>query len=506
MPAAHSRVEHASAAGAPLPARRIQDAPQAPGKKPIAVIGAGFSGTIATLQLLRRLPRDQPVLLCERSSEFARGIAYATGENEHLLNVRAANMSAFPDEREHFTAWLSRHAAARGGTLGGLHDTDVGLFASRGLYGQYLRSILDEAMRQTAGHAQLRLLPDQIVDVEPSKAAGNLHGYALICESGQCLDVAGVVIAVGNLPAEETGDEHICRNAWGTKAWRPLDPERPILIVGTGLTMVDLAIGLRRRGFAGPIVAMSRGGLLPARHLPASTWPTPVLTSAEERALPLLLARLRREIAGAAAQGVDWRAVIDSMRPITALLWGGLPEPERRRFLRHLRRHWDVHRHRMAPPHADQIDAMRADGTLRVLAGRITRIDQGEACLRVTYRQRATPANPSPAAQVLDVQRIIMASGVEHVSRTGDRLMQRLLGRGLVRPDAHGMGIDVDDALHVVGADGNPASNLWALGPIVRGVFWECVAVPDIRLQAAQLADGVVEWTRKDASHWSFAI
>ncbi len=502
-------VEQASPSDTPgrsFPQRARATGPVADGRAPVAVIGAGFSGTMATLQLLRSLPADQPVLLCERSAEFAAGVAYAAGDNEHLLNVRAANMSALPDNPSHFTDWLSRRMGASGGPSSGVYETEVGLFASRGLYGRYLRSILDDALRRTAGSAQLRLLPDHVVDVEPCCSAGNLDGLTLVCSGGQTIDVSGVVIAVGNLPAEEAGDDRICRNPWDAKAWRPLDPDRPVLIVGTGLTMVDLALGLRRRGFPGRIVAMSRGGLLATRHAPAAPWPTPALTQAEESSVARLTARLRREIAAASGQGVDWRGVIDSMRPVTARLWSGLPDQERRRFLRHLRRHWDVHRHRMAPPHADHIDRMRQDGSLQVMAGRIVAMDTRADGVSVTYRPRACASDPSPANRTLEVQRVIMASGVEQLSRTNDVLMQNLFDRGIVRTDTQGLGIEVDANLNALQADGTAARYVWALGPIVRGVLWECVAVPDIRVQASLLADGVAERVRQDLAHWSFAI
>ncbi len=469
------------------------------GKRPIAVIGAGFSGTIAALQLLRRLPTDQPVLLCERSPEFARGVAYAAGDDGHLLNVRAANMSALSDEPLHFQEWLKRRRDDDP-LLDGLHQTEAGLFASRRLYGQYLRSILDYAMRETAGHAQLRLLPDDVLDV----VAADHGGYELICAGGQHLAVSGLILAVGNLPPEEGDDPRICRNAWGEKTWRPLTPDQSILIVGTGLTMVDLAIALRRRGFVGGITAMSRGGLLPTRHAAiAVSWPTPHFTMAEEVSLPLLMARLRDEVFAAAQAGVDWRAVIDSMRPVTASIWGRLPLAERQRFLRHARRSWDVHRHRMAPPHADMIDAMIAEGTLKVVTGRIRRFEGADDAVYVHYTPRTAGG---PDEVVLKVQRVIMASGLEHMSRTRDPLMQRLLDRGLARMDRQGLGIDVTDGLNVVRQDGTATERIWALGPIVRGVFWECVAVPDIRVQAAHVAVSVVARLREDAPRWSFII
>jgi uncharacterized NAD(P)/FAD-binding protein YdhS len=471
------------------------DRPAAPaGKKPIAVIGAGFSGTIATLHLLRRLPADQPVLLCERAPEFARGVAYGTANADHLLNVRASNMSALADDPNHFSEWLKRRAGRENDKI---LETEAGVFANRGLYGEYLRGLLDFAMRETAGHAQLRLLPDDVVDV----VAASGGGYELVCASGQRIAASGIVLAVGNLPPEEHADPRICANPWGEKAWRTLPGEAPVLIVGTGLTMVDLAISMRRRGFAGKIVAMSRGGLLAQAHTPVEQWPTPQFTLAEERSLSLLMARLRDEVFAAAEQGVGWRAVIDSIRPVTAKLWKRLPLSERRRFLRHGRRYWDVLRHRMAPPHAALIEHMQQDGSLQVLGGRISRFEIAEDAIRVRYTPRGRKGE-----KVLAVQRVIMANGLEHIDRTRDPLMQRLLERGLIRLDAQGLGLDVTDGLNVIGDEGRVAERIWALGPIVRGVFWECVAVPDIRVQASHVAVSVVARLREDAPRWSFII
>jgi len=248
-------------------------------------------------------------------------------------------------------------------------------------------------------------------------------------------------------------------------------------------------------------VAMSRGGLLPTRHAPVATWPTPHFTLAEEQSLPLLMAQLRDQAFAAAEQGVDWRAVIDSMRPITASLWSRLPLAERRRFLRHARRYWDVHRHRMAPPHADLIESMVNEGSLQVLGGRIASMESTGPAVRVHYTPRGAKAE-----EVLPVQRVILASGLEHIDRTRDPLMQRLLDRGLIRVDKQGLGLDVTDGLNVVRQDGTPAERIWALGPIVRGVFWECVAVPDIRVQASHVAVSVVARLREDAPRWSFII
>jgi uncharacterized NAD(P)/FAD-binding protein YdhS len=309
---------------------------------------------------------------------------------------------------------------------------------------------------------------------------------------GASVEVAGVVFAQADLPPEEHRDPRICASPWSDKAWRRLDDELPLLIVGTNLTMVDLAVSLRRAGYGGEILAISSRGLLPARHIAVSEWPTPQFTLAEEQSLSQLMLRLREDVLAASDHGVDWRAVIDSMRPVTAQLWSRLPLAERQRFLRHGRRYWDAHRHRTAPPNADQIDAMLRDGGLRVLAGRLTTLEGRSDCVRVRYMPQG-----GGGEQSVRVQRVIYASGVEQFGRTRDRLMQGLLDRGTIRLDAQGLGLDVTDGLNVIRDDGTPAERIWALGPIVRGVFWECTAVPDIRVQAGYVAVSVVARLRE---------
>jgi uncharacterized NAD(P)/FAD-binding protein YdhS len=300
-------------------------------------------------------------------------------------------------------------------------------------------------------------------------------------------------LASGNLQPEEHPDPRICHHPWGEKAAAPLSGDLPVLIVGTGLTMVDLAISIRRGGFTGPLFAMSRGGLLPTRHEPAFPWRAPQLTPAELSSLPLLMKRLRHEVRLAAANGADWRSVVDSLRPETARIWAGMPARERERFLRHARRYWDVHRHRMAPPNADAIDAMLSEESLQIVAGRIERLVPQSGGVAVHCRLRGVAEE-----QTLLAQRVIMAHGLIPIAATRDPLVSSLVSSGLARLDANALGLDVTESLQLRRLDGTPDPRLWALGPIVRGVFWECVAVPDIKNQAAHLAASVAAGLRHD--------
>ena len=446
----------------------------APSGLPVAVIGAGFTGTITALNLLRTLPPGHPVLLCERSLKFASGTAYATEHNDHLLNVRAANMSAFAEQPDSFATWL---AGCAFDDTRRVRDTPAGVFASRSLYGRYLNAMLDVGMAGVAGSARLRLVPEEVIDVAPVPG-----GWSLTFAGGTAERVGSVVLAIGNFRCSQR-DAGIYRpDAWASSALQELRPGLPLLVIGTGLTAMDVVVSLHAMGFPGPVIALSRRGLLPQRHAPSKSWARPAFTPAERASLLTLLRRMRHEVAAARAHRVDWRGVVDSIRADTQALWRGLPERDRARFLRHLRPYWDVHRHRLAPPVADQIDALRAIGYLRIIRGRFKAVEQeAEASFAVVQRHDGTPER-------IAVQRVINATGVESASRCGDALLKALLARGLVRLDALGLGLDVTDALQVVDAQGRASATMWALGPVVRGVFWECTAVPDIRVQASRLA------------------
>jgi uncharacterized NAD(P)/FAD-binding protein YdhS len=359
---------------------------------------------------------------------------------------------------------------------GEIKTTEAGRFATRRLYGRYLRALLYEEM--TASGGRVRLGADDVVDL-----AATPDGWRLICASGREVLAAGVVLAAGNLPSRRACDGVVFHDPWASGATSFLRPDEPVLVVGTGLTMVDLVLSMRRHGFAGRIIALSRRGLVPQRHCAAGpAWPTPDFTPSERHSLPALLRRVRAEIRAAQREGIDWRAVIDGLRPVTASLWQGLPPAERDRFLRFLRPYWDVHRHRMAPTIADAFDALRASGTLHLMRGRVRDIETSGDRAHVTVQDRG-----GRRVERLEVQRVIYATGVAGAA-SHDRLMARLLHGGLARTDRHGMGLEVTPGLEVVGGGGEATPRLWALGPIVRGIFWECTAVPDIRVQARTIA------------------
>ncbi|NIJ09604.1 putative NAD(P)/FAD-binding protein YdhS [Sphingomonas vulcanisoli] len=433
--------------------------------KHVAIIGGGFSGALQAVNLLRH--EGPRATLIERRRTTARGVAYSAAHPDHLLNVRAGNMSALSDDPGHFARWLAEHHPELGAG-----------FAPRLIYGEYLSGILEKT--READLARLSLLRDEAVDV-------NVRGDAVevVLASGGRIGADAAILAVGNLPPhippgidpQALGPDRFAHDPWATSWEEGLGPDDTVVVIGSGLTTIDIVLALDARGYQGRIVALSRRGLTPRIHDDVKL-PPPLHDRPKPEAVGLL-----RHVRGR-AKAIGWREAVDELRPFTQDLWVGAEAEQRNRFLRHLRPWWDIHRHRMAPSIAARIVALQAEGRLHILAGKLIGSEAAGEGVRVTYRPRGEDAPVTLAAR-----RIINATGPQgDLRRSADPLLARLLERGLIRPDPMRIGIDVTAQSEVIGADGQPQSRLFALGPMTRGTFWEIVAVPDIRRQTWSVA------------------
>ncbi len=451
----------------------------------IAIVGAGFSGTLLALHLLRRCPASASIVLIESNNQFGLGTAYATGNANHLLNVAAGRMSAFHDRPDDFLEWLHGQQKA----APALRDCGAGTYAPRGAYGAYIRDLLNREIGQDAGQRRLRLVRGRVLALEEEA-----QGVTLRLDRGRQLAAELVVVATGHFPPEAPADIPATLtdsglyqpDPWNPAAWADLDPEAPVLIIGTGLTMVDSVISLLDQGHRGPIHALSRRGLLPARHADPGLAAPPRPGHFPTR-LVALTRRLRRHGRAAQSAGLPWQPIVDSIRPFTQDLWLALPDADRARFLRHLRPWWDIHRHRMAPAVAARIETCRHSGQLTIHAGRIGEIQPGNSEARVHFTRRF-----SRLPVTLDVARIVNCSGPGcDFDRVTDPLMRYLLDHGLARPDPLRLGLDVTVNGAIKNGQGEISGRLFAVGPLTKGMFWEIIAVPDIRRQCERMATSI---------------
>ena len=417
-----------------------------------AVIGGGLSGALQAIHLIREGAKK--VVLIERARTPGRGVAYGTDRPEHLLNVPARRMSAFPDEPDHFVRWYAK----RGGTA---ED-----FAPRMLFGDYVVELLG------AIDGRLEIVRGEAVDVE---------GGDVALADGRRIAAEAVVLAPGNLPpATPRGiDPQALGALWVADPWAGamaggLGEGDTILLVGTGLTAIDAALTLEANGFGGRILALSRRGLVPRAHGLREP-----MTEPQEK-LPSNCVGLLRRVRLRSGE-IGWRSAVHELRNATQAIWGDAPASERQRFLRHLRPWWDVHRHKIAPAVGATIGRMQAEGRLSFAAGRILSIDPDG-----TVRWRPRGAERSETARVA---RIFNCTGPElDIVRAGEPLLDALIARGRIRPDPLRIGLDVDRDCRALDAAGTRSDALYAVGPVTRGTFWESVAVPDIRVQAQGVA------------------
>ena len=450
----------------------------------VAIIGGGFAGTTLAAQLLRQSDDSVSIVLIERTAFPGRGIAFGTQFDGHLLNVRAQNMSAYPELPDHFVRWTQVN-----------YDSSVKPcdFLPRRVYGQYVLSLLQEESKLNPG--RFHCVQDEANSLSQ---VGEIAKIKL--RSGRTIFADKVVLALGNfppanlpLPGKTSASPRYIANPWSSNPSRYIDG-RSVLLVGSGLTAVDVAIELRAWGFEGTINMLSRHGLLPQTHKAAV--PVPLFWNKNSpRTARGLLRVIRAEINAAAAHGSNWRAVIDAIRPVTQEIWRSLPQAEKRRFLRHVRAYWEVHRHRVAPQIGGQLDSQVLSGEIQNHAGRITAYDEDSDGVTVSYRNRKNGETSR-----LRVDRVINCTGPESdIRRISSPLLSSLLQQKLICPDALFMGLDVSQNGALIGADGAASGFLYTVGSSRKGTLWETTAVPEIRVQVKELATLILmQRDRKD--------
>jgi uncharacterized NAD(P)/FAD-binding protein YdhS len=442
----------------------------------IAIIGGGASGTLTAIHLLRLAAarrQGMRIALIDREGRHGRGPAYSTAHPGHLLNSPAATMSALTGDPGHLLRWARAQGIAHDG------------FPPRSAYGRYLCDTLADAQRRAAPVATVSAITSQVVRITGHAPR---HPLRLHLAADGHIDADLAILAVGNpppaAPCPVPDSPRYIADPWAPGALRRTGDGSPVLVAGTGLTAVDVALAVAAANPRTVVRAVSRHGLLPRVHrgqAPAGVpaW-LPVLAGPAGQ---VRLRDLMWQIRSAMAERTGgWEQVVDALRPHVPQLWQRLPLADREVFLRHVARYWEVHRHRMPPETARGVIGLRCTGRLSVDRGRVTAVTEVPGGLRVRIEG-------SGGSTEHEAGWFINATGpATDITRTADPLLTDLFGRGLARPDPLGLGLDATPGGALLGAAGRASGTLFTLGPPLRGLWYETTAIPEIRDQAAALA------------------
>ena len=444
--------------------------------KRITIVGGGASGTLLAVNLLRNAG-DKPIEinLIERRSRVGRGVAFGTMQPSHLLNVPCGRMGAFPDEIDHFHNWLTANG----------HACDSHDFVPRRLFGAYLRDVFDKETIVPNPNVRLNLIDDEAVDMSVNGSSAEV-----MLRSGEIVPSHNVVLAFGNFkpPHPSVTDLSFVdspsyfQNPWGADLYESIAANDTVFIVGTGLSMIDVALQLNKTGHYGKISAISTRGLLPAVHKLGFTYPSFYDELKGISRITDILKTVRRHAKLADAGISNWRAVIDSLRPVTQQIWLDLPLAEKKYFMQHLSRYWNIARHRMPADAAEVLNEMRANDKLEILRGRLHAIDATDAGFDISFTTDGIEKHAS--ANIL----VNCIGSQANFAKIESTLVENLIDRKHIRNDELSQGIAASPDGRVVNKNGEFSEVVYTLGTALRGTLWETTAIPEIRTQARDLA------------------
>ena len=417
----------------------------------LIIVGGGAGGVLVALHVVRNTRKSTTLTIIEPKQRLGEGVAYSTQDDTHLLNVPAGGMSAYSDDPQHFAAWAGCAPDA---------------FVARHRYAAYLRSELATAVA-ASNTVHVQHVCDTAVAISPDPPL-------VTTSNGTVIGGDALILALGNAPptspnwvhdyvqnsahisAHSSAATRVVIDPWAPRALDAISSGDQVLCIGTGLTFVDIALSLARRGVR--VTGVSRHGLLPMAH--AGFGALPALP-----AQPASFATPRAVLRWIRTQP-DWRAAFGALRPATPHIWQGFTPRQQAQFLRLARRYWDIHRHRMSADVAHELAHMQATDAIVVRRG--------------DGRQLAESG-------VFDA--VVLCTGPDDAALLTTPPLRALVDAGVICPGPHGIGVHTDAVSgQVKSAAGSPVAGLFAIGPLRRGTLWESTAVPEIRDQAQQLA------------------
>lgn len=443
----------------------------------IAIIGGGLSGTLLSINLIKRInDRTLDIRLFEKSPQkLFRGVAYSAALPYQLLNVPVKGMSLFEDDPMHFLAWLAEKG----------HCYTADDFVSRELFGNYLEENLTKVLADNKAHHY------NVVKTEVTQLSKNESGVAVLSEEDS-FRADMVFLCTGNFPPQDLPNlEPQARDSgryinapWSGGYLSQIKSDETIFIAGTGLTMVDQVMSLCKIPFSGKIIAASRRGYLPLSHGASPAYELKYTPDLDQAGIYDLYYWVKKEIRNAENNGQNFRSVIDAIRPHLQKMWFRMSMEDKKIFLKYIRPMWEIHRHRIPAHTYDALKEMVSNGRLQIIAGHIKSVSQNseeEFVVTITEKKEKK-------TQAHSVNWILNCTGPQsNYKKIDSPLYARLFADGIISMDATGLGIKTEKYGHIIGEEGQVSRNIIAVGPTAKASLWESTALKEIRAQVDYL-------------------
>ncbi len=427
------------------------------------------------------------ITLVNQGYPLGRGVAYSTRNGSHLLNVVARNMSALADQPAHFVEWLRTRTEYRDEPVELLRE----MFIPRRIYGDYLHGLLFSRSTVAAEKGiQIETIAAGAIDIIPSA----IGGASVALSDGQSIHADRVVLATGHQPPAnlkinglDTEHPRYFQNPWQDWENKLNDRTENVILIGSGLTMIDVFLSLKDLDWQGKIYAVSRNGLLPLSHFKGVEYGDPLSGKPGPLSLTQIYSIFKKHFRSAKGEGINPLILIDKLRPVTQQLWQNFSLREKKRFNRLFRTRWNVARHRIAQSiHQQLADAVAAQ-SLEIVKGRLSKVEPVGAGLALTMKSCGELRRIEGGA-------VINCTGPrESFSAAASPLFRNLIARGLIQADEMDMGIKVTPEFVVVEQSGKTSALLLAVGPLLKGTLWESIAVPELRSQTFKIAESLVK-------------
>lgn len=453
----------------------------------IAIIGGGFCGAATLIQLVRQSEFPLNIVLINKENPLSKGLAYNSYNERHVLNVPAGKMSMFPEDPDHFINWIrskKEYSAF-------VDDELPEVYIPRVIYGEYLEEIFNDTLENLPEFIKVNIIKDEVIDLNPQDS-----GYSVILKNGSEFFADKVVLALGNFNPDNPkirdnsfyNSKKYFQNPWTREAVEGLKDNENVLIIGTGLTMVDNVLSLIESGFKGKIYSVSTNGYFPLSHKKRKPY-TDIL---EELHPPYEMSKLfslfRKHIKIVLSKGITGEAVVDAVRPKTQEIWLSLSTDDKIRFMSHIRHLWGVARHRLPKNIFLQMQDLISKGRLEIIGGRLQEIKEISDHVLVILNEKGS-GNPKE----LIVSRVINCTGPKtDITKIDQPLVVNLLAKGMIAPDEMKLGINALPNGAVIQRDNSLNLNLFTLGSLLKGILWESAAVPELRVQTKSLAKELI--------------